>query len=146
MLTVPIPITALPVPPSTGSPSDFDIKADAFLGALPVHTTETNTLSTTNYTNAIEAYNAALTATTQANLAAASAALASANATASVWVSGTTYALGQVVISPLSLLLYRRVISGAGTTDPSLDSTNWTLALQQSAGSSLYLFTNFGGF
>jgi hypothetical protein len=52
-------------------------------------------------------------------------ALASLNA-ATLWVSGTTYALGVCVYSPINSQTYRRIVAGAGTTDPSLDSTNWT--------------------
>lgn len=59
--------------------------------------------------------------------AAASAQAASAAAGAAVWVSGTTYAAGIVVWSPLNYLVYRRKTAGAGTTDPSADSTNWAL-------------------
>jgi hypothetical protein len=46
------------------------------------------------------------------------------------WVSGTTYTEGSVVWSPVSYLSYRRKTTGGGTTDPSLDGTNWA----QSAG------------
>ncbi len=42
------------------------------------------------------------------------------------WVSGTTYALGDIVSSPAdSYQLYVRAVAGAGATDPSLDTTNW---------------------
>lgn len=41
------------------------------------------------------------------------------------WVSGTTYALGDVVWSPIDYQTYRRIVAGAGTTDPSADGTNW---------------------
>lgn len=42
------------------------------------------------------------------------------------WVSGTTYAVGKVVMSPAdNYQLYVRVVAGAGTTDPSADATNW---------------------
>ena len=44
-----------------------------------------------------------------------------------LWVSGTTYAIGNVRTSPLTALPYRRKTAGAGTTDPSLDGTNWVL-------------------
>lgn len=58
--------------------------------------------------------------------AASSAAAAAAAAAASMWVSGTTYAAGSVVYSPIDFQSYRRIVSGAGTTDPSLDPTKWT--------------------
>lgn len=46
---------------------------------------------------------------------------------AALWVSDTTYALGALVRSPATGYLYRRLIAGAGTTDPSSDATNWRL-------------------
>jgi microcystin-dependent protein len=45
------------------------------------------------------------------------------------WISGTTYALGDPVWSPANGQTYRRLIAGAGTTDPSADATNWVLAV-----------------
>jgi hypothetical protein len=53
-----------------------------------------------------------------------SAAIGSGSA-APVWVSGTTYAVGNTVYSPITFQTYRRKVAGAGTTDPSLDTTNW---------------------
>lgn len=50
---------------------------------------------------------------------------ASAGTTSAVWVSGTTYALGNVRYSPINYVNYRRKTAGAGTTDPSSDTTNW---------------------
>ena len=41
------------------------------------------------------------------------------------WVSGTTYALGKTVRSPIDHQRYVRVVAGAGTTDPASDTTNW---------------------
>jgi hypothetical protein len=43
------------------------------------------------------------------------------------WVTGTTYTRGQVRWSPIDYKSYRRKANGAGTTDPSADSTNWAL-------------------
>jgi hypothetical protein len=57
--------------------------------------------------------------------AAISAAAAASNSTAPNWVSGTTYALNEVRRSLLNGLPYRRVVAGAGTTDPANDPTNW---------------------
>ena len=71
-------------------------------------------------------------------------ALALGTSGAAMWVSGATYEIGNPVISPVSLQLYRRAIAGAGTTDPSLDPVNWVLASASSAGSNIYLATNFG--
>lgn len=41
------------------------------------------------------------------------------------WISGTTYAIGDVTWSPTDFQAYRRKTAGAGTTDPSADTTNW---------------------
>lgn len=41
------------------------------------------------------------------------------------WISGTSYADGFTVWSPINFMTYRRKGAGAGTTDPSADSTNW---------------------
>jgi hypothetical protein len=61
----------------------------------------------------------------QVTLAESAAAAASASANASIWVSGQTYEIGVVRFSPINFLSYRRKTAGAGTTDPSLDATNW---------------------
>lgn len=156
-VTSPPSVTALPTPPSTASPSNFDSRADAFMNALPTFQTETDAVAANVYANAVDAAasaSSALTqannaaasasaattngaaqvtlaaaqvtlATTQANNAAASAASAAASAGASVWVSGTSYAIGDVRWSPISVRIYRRTTTGAGTTDPSADGTNW---------------------
>ncbi len=58
--------------------------------------------------------------------AAISAVASASAANAAPWVSGTTYAAGEVRYSPLNFQSYRRLIAGSGTTDPSLDTTNWT--------------------
>ncbi len=46
----------------------------------------------------------------------------------SLWVSGTTYGVGAVVLSPTDYTYYVRIVAGAGTTDPSADTTNWRSA------------------
>lgn len=114
-------ITALPTPPRRDDPTNFATRADAFLGALPAFATEANALAVDVNADAVAAAAAEVAAT-----AAASAATAAANVTK--WVSGTTYAEGVVVWSPITYLSYRRKSAGAGTTDPSADSTNWAQA------------------
>ena len=42
-----------------------------------------------------------------------------------VWVSGTTYALGDRVIRTETHKIYERLIAGAGTVAPESDTTNW---------------------
>lgn len=111
-------ITALPTPPSRSDPVNFSARSDAFLGALPTFCTETNAVAAEVNANAITADVAADTATAQAGFA-----IAAANAT--LWVSGTNYAAGAGVYSPLTLASYRSNASGVSTVDPSLDATRW---------------------
>jgi hypothetical protein len=120
-------ITPLPTPPSRSDPANFADRGDAFLGALPTFATEANALAVATNQNEINAELAEVNAETAqaAAEAAASAAVATANVT--LWVSGTTYAIGANVYSPIDFKTYRRKTSGAGTTDPSADSTNWAL-------------------
>jgi len=113
-------VTPLPIPPSRADAENFAERADDFLGALPTFATELNVLQADVNTKQT------LAASSETNAAAS--ALASANtADATIWVSGTTYSIGVNRFSPINFLTYRRKTAGAGTTDPSLDSTNWTL-------------------
>lgn len=129
-----MPISALPTPPTRQDPANFNARADAFLAALPTFRTEANALEANVDAREANAIIQANTATAQASAALASAAsasasaiLAAASAGAAAWVSGTTYSIGQVVWSPITQLIYRRRVAGAGTTDPSADSANWAL-------------------
>lgn len=82
------------------------------------------------YTNALAAYDAVAQATAQAAAAAAYAAAAQAALVTTgieTWVSGTTYAINTRVLSPDNGRVYTRLIAGAGTTDPSTDTTNWSI-------------------
>lgn len=72
--------------------------------------------------------------TANAAIASAAAQTAVAATNAQVWVSGTTYAVGDVRYSPVDYQSYRRKTAGAGTTDPSSDSTNWAKAIDGSIG------------
>jgi hypothetical protein len=79
------------------------------------------------------AVNSAVSEMNQLALNAESAAGELANA---AWVSGTTYTAGQVRYSPIDFFSYRRKNNGAGTTDPSLDPTNWALQTRTTYGGS----------
>ena len=134
MPTSPTPITALPTPPSRDDSANFSARADAFVGALPTFGTQANSLATNVYNNAVEADADAVAADASAVAAAASAAAANASAQAAAissdvnaWVSGTTYAIGDTVYSPITYFTYRRTTNGGGTTDPSADGSNWQL-------------------
>ena len=137
------PISALPSPPSRQDPANFADEADAFLGALPTFQTETNALAaymedttaaaaeasatasaasaTASATSATEAATSATNASNSATVAANSAA----SAGGVLWVSGTSYAVGYVVYSPINFQNYRCIQATSGTTDPSLDDVNW---------------------
>ena len=134
----PTPITALPTPPSTTDPTNFDARADAFVGALPVMTTETNATATNVYNNAVEAYNQAVAsgnqaaiATAQANLAAISAASAASASGAAAWNAATNYTVGICVYSPSNYQTYRSVTGGVHATDPAIDPVNWAPMVAQ---------------
>ncbi len=116
-------ITATPalttVPPfpalSDRAAGTYNTKAYAF-GAHMSNTfnSELSALASAAFNNAAAAETAA---TTASGAAAAAGAIA--------WVSGTTYAIGNARFSPIDGQTYRRITSGAGTTDPSADATNW---------------------
>lgn len=135
MPTSPTSIAALPTVPQRSDPANFAARGDSFLTALPTFRTEINALGANVYANAVEAEASATTATSGAGSASASAAAAAnsaiaaaSSAGAAVWVTGTTYSAGAVVWSPITRLTYRRISTGAGTTDPSADPSNWGLA------------------
>ena len=117
---------SLPTPPlRSDGPVLFADRGDAFLGALPQFEIDMNAVSTGSNSNAVAAAASAAGASASAAGASASASLALGAAGAALWVSGTSYALGVAVISPGSLLVYRRKVAGAGTTDPASDPANW---------------------
>lgn len=120
-------ITALPTPPQRSDPANFAARGDAFMTALPTFATEANALQTDVNAKQVTASNAATTATTQATNASASATAAASASNVSIWISGTTYAVGDNRFSPANFQTYRRKTAGAGTTDPSLDGTNWQI-------------------
>jgi hypothetical protein len=121
-------ITPLPdAPETTDTPQQFNTKAFAWVQSLDTFVTEANAQATTVNSDASSASSSASTATTKAAEAAASAAAASATANVTLWVSGTTYAVGNNVFSPIDFLTYRSKSAFTSTTDPSADSTNWEL-------------------
>ncbi len=116
-------IPTLDPPLASDDVATFNSKAFDFVSDLVTWTTEVNSAGTTIATNASTASAAASTATTQAAVATSAATAAGAVA----WVSGTTYAEGDVRYDTTDFLTYRRKTAGAGTTRPGLDSTNWAL-------------------
>ena len=121
---------ATPAPTTPGSPptlptsSDAEATFDTLWDNFNTWLTATlwpylvSVVSTTS-ANAAEAEAAATAATAQAT-----AAIAAAGAV--LWVSGTNYAAGAAVYSPLTLASYRTGTAGISSTDPSIDTTRWT--------------------
>lgn len=136
-IETPPPITPAPTPaPQRGERSTFSQRVDAFVTWLTTAVGQFAALALNVYNNAVEAYNAGQAATSQA-----AAAIAAVNATA--WVSGTTYAIGNVRYSPINGQSYRRITAGAGTTDPSLDTVNWSPVVGMALTTSATISTNY---
>lgn len=123
MPTQPAIIPTIAQPPSIASPTNFDALADASWNSLPAAFEGANDAAQITFANAVESETSALAA---AGSAAAAGAIA--------WVSGTTYAIGNARYSPIDGQTYRRITAGAGTTDPSLDATNWVRVNLSGAG------------
>jgi hypothetical protein len=51
---LPAQITALPTPPSTNDPANFNTRADAFLGQMPAFVAQTNALASEVYANTVQ--------------------------------------------------------------------------------------------
>lgn len=119
------PISTLPTPPSRQDPANFATEADAFLGALPTFQSQVNAAGTyiDGIGAAVDVDAAAAAASALTAQAAATTAVNAANA--QVWVSGTTYAAGAVVYSPITYQTYRCILATSGTVDPSINTTNW---------------------
>ena len=137
-LTAPTPITALPAPPSTSDPANFDTRADAFLGALPAFGQELNRAAAVTHANASEAteqmrqdLQAASGAKQAAEAAAAQAAQHAASASqasrARSWAAGQAWQVNDVVwgVSQPGVL-YRCIAAHAGSsTAPEADAAHW---------------------
>jgi hypothetical protein len=93
--------------------------AEAFASAAAT----TSVTLAASYSSA--AATSASTAATHAATALSHATTSAINAGATLWVSGTTYAIGDARYSAVTGQTYRRLTAGAGTIDPSTDTTNW---------------------
>lgn len=110
MPTSPPVLTAAPTSPDRADRATFSARAIALDDWVKnTHIPEIQLAIDAAYNNAVES----------AGSAAAAGAI--------LWVSGTTYAIGNARISTVDFQTYRRKTAGAGTTDPSLDGTNWAL-------------------
>jgi hypothetical protein len=120
-------LTPLPTAPSRTDPDTFSARSDAWVDAIPLFATELDALQVAVDASKDDAAASEVAAALSAATASSAAASAIAAAGATMWVSGTTYSLGAVVWSPINAQSYRRIVAGAGTTDPSADATNWTI-------------------
>lgn len=120
------------VPSRTQNQDTFDSNVDGFISQLA------NEVIPAMNTDISSTIAAAATTSTNAAAAAISATVAQASANITKWVSGTNYTEGDVVWSPIDFEAYRRKVTGAGTTDPSLDTTNWYQLLKLVAENILY--------
>lgn len=124
MPTAPTAITTPPTIPDRADRTTFPTRMyNAFVYLFGSFWSGANALGTNCYNNAGEAATAATNAAASATAASGSAAIAD----AIIWVTGTTYAVGDARFSPNDLMTYRRKTAGAGSTDPQLDPTNWQL-------------------
>jgi hypothetical protein len=111
---------------ATASASTASTQAGAATTSAANALAYSNTTTSTATSAATQATNATNSATTAASEA--TSALAFANTSGSyiaAWVSGTTYSLSQAARDTTDGRIYRRIVAGAGTTRPGLDSTNW---------------------
>ena len=118
---------ALTPPPTVATPSDsptvFDAKMWAQLGWYSTNVTELSALQADVAAKQLQTSIDAAAASAASSAAVASAAAAA--MVAAVWVSGATYAIGDVCWSPVTYFSYRRKSAGAGVIDPSLDAGKW---------------------
>jgi hypothetical protein len=98
--------------------------ADTFNGELAA-------VATSVVQNATAAESSATAAETSAQTATASMQAAIASTGVAPWVSGQSYALNTCAISQVNFQTYRRIVAGAGTTDPTNDSASWAMLAGQ---------------
>lgn len=128
-------VTTLPSAPQRNqTPAVFAANADALVAALPTFVTEVNAMQADVTTKQSQAETSAAAALVSEQGAAASYNAVTAATGVTKWISGTTYSEGVCVWSPIDFRTYRRKSTGAGTTDPSLDSTNWAFPVTSLPG------------
>lgn len=127
-------IPQLPQPPQSTDPVNFDPRADAFLLALLGFADAANQQAAENNQFNQSTIAAAAAAALSASSAKNASDLAVASAAAARWDATATYAQGNLAWSPMSGLIYRRLVAGKTAADPSTDSVNWTEAMNLPVG------------
>lgn len=122
-------ITTPGAPPDPLAPQPtFRATFYAYLQQLVTAFGQANTVATWMATTSDTVAANATTASTAAINATAAQTAAENAASATAWVSGGSYTLGDVHWSLIDFLPYRAKTTHSGlTTDPSLDDTNWAL-------------------
>ena len=118
-MTTLIPSLPTPVPQST-DPQNFAPRADAFLAALPPFAAAANAQAAEN--NQLNASTVAA-----AEVAKNASDLAVAAIGASKFDPTVTYTAGAQAWSPVTGKVYRRLVAGKASADPSTDAANWIL-------------------
>lgn len=147
-MAINVNFTSPGTPPQSSDAANFISRADAFVtwistfvSQLVSFVTQANALE--QNVNAKEA--SAVQANTDAQIA-MNTAIAASGATR--WISGAAYLAGAVVWSPLTGTSYRSKVNTSGTTDPSIDDTNW-FNMQPSPNLAVLKIqaqSNYGGF
>ena len=109
--------------------STFRADVDTFFATdLPAFSVAAEAARVTIESDVVLSANNVTSSATQA-LTAANAAISASSAAltagAVIWITGLTYAIGDLRFSPTTYMVYRRKTVGAGSTDPASDSTNW---------------------
>lgn len=137
MATTPVPsMTPIPPFPALSDRAAGTYNAIAFtFGSFMGSTFNGQFIAVANsaYANAVDAESNAAIAQAAANTAGAI-----------KWISGTTYAIGDARWSPADLQTYRRRTAGAGTTDPSADTTNWARVTYRAAPTAITVRSTSG--
>ncbi len=148
LITGPLDTLGSAPDPLVDQPPTFSTKAAAIVLAIKTMVTQLITIISQINTVTTEVNTNATNAATNATAAAASAASAAATAGVVLWVSGSTYAAGVCVYSPINSYTYRRTSNSAGssTTDPSADAGRWvSLVSTPNVGSLISLYQQYGG-
>ncbi len=143
MPTTPPTLTPAPPAPQRQVKATFSDRVDAFVTWLVAFVAQIAALALNVFNNAKETYDSAVAAANWANVAtdkaleatqrAASAnesvIAAAATVSAVPWVSGSTYAQFQRVLSPINFKIYVKTTTAGtaagGATDPANDPANW---------------------